>query len=90
MRRDETTMPIFRHRPSLVGTVIGWTIAMLLVAASPAVALPSLLDPVCDDYEWDGAEAAAIVRDYAREANIAVDLDPFAITKVDEEPAPTP
>ncbi len=90
VRRGDTTMPIFRQRPSLLRTVIGWTIATLLVAASPAVVEPSLLDPLCDDYEWDGAEAAAIVRDYARESNIAIDLDPFAITKVDAGPAPSP
>lgn len=90
VRRDETTLPILRQRPSLLGAVLGWTIATLLVAAAPAVVEPSLLDPLCDDYEWDGAEAAAIVRDYAREANIAIDLDPFAITKVDSNVRPVP
>lgn len=88
--RSETTMPIYRQRPSLLRTVMGWTIATLLVAASPAVVEPSLLDPLCDDYEWNGAEAAAIVRDYAYESNIAIDLEPFAITKVDANVRPFP
>jgi hypothetical protein len=77
-RRSARALPQYPDRPSVLGRILGWTIATLLVAAAPAVVEPALLDPLCDDYEWDGAETAAIARDVAREAHAAIDLAPAA------------
>jgi pSer/pThr/pTyr-binding forkhead associated (FHA) protein len=43
-----------------------------LIAACFVIAVPSVLDPLCDDYEWFGAGAADVVRHYAREAHSAL------------------
>lgn len=40
-----------------------------VLAAGAAIAYPALLDPLCDDYEWFGADAAHVVRQHARAAH---------------------
>lgn len=67
-------MPTMPSKPGKLRTVLGGFVAVIMLAATPVVVEPSLIDPLCDDYVWDGAEAAAIVRGYAREANVAIDL----------------
>jgi hypothetical protein len=73
-QRNESTQRILRAEPSLLRTVLGWTLTTLLLAASPAVVVPSLLDPLCDEYDWYGADATRIARECARDANVAIDL----------------
>jgi hypothetical protein len=46
---------------------------MLGVASTSAVvAYPAMLDPLCDDYEWVGAETATVVREHARNTHEAI------------------
>lgn len=65
--------PIYRRRRSrlLTRIVIG-TIVTLTLASGTIIAFPSLLDPLCDDYEWFGTEAASVVRHHACDAHNAI------------------
>jgi hypothetical protein len=42
------------------------------LVAGTVVAYPALIDPLCDDYVWFGADAAAVIREHAREANVVL------------------
>jgi pSer/pThr/pTyr-binding forkhead associated (FHA) protein len=43
-----------------------------VIAACVVVAFPPVLDPLCDDYEWFGAEAAGVVRQLAYDARSTI------------------
>ena len=62
--------PIYpAHRSNrLLRGFVGLLLTTTLLAGA-VVAYPALLDPLCDDYIWFGADATTIVRDHAREAN---------------------
>ena len=62
--------PARRGRKLLRGFV-GLLLKTTLVAGT-VVAYPALIDPLCDDYVWFGADAAAVIREHAREANVVL------------------
>ena len=62
-RPSHPTLQRRRRRPVLRVFVV--TIVFVITAGAVGVAQPSLLDPLCDDYEWFGADTAAAARDYA-------------------------
>jgi hypothetical protein len=51
----------------LVGLLVTSVIAVCVV-----IAVPPVLDPLCDDYEWFGADAASEIRQRAREIRAAI------------------
>jgi hypothetical protein len=65
--------PIYPARRSrkLRRFVIGVFITTTLAAAA-VVAYPALLNPLCDDYEWFGSDAASVVRQQALDAHAAI------------------
>lgn len=60
-----------RRSRKLVRFVVGLFLTTA-IAAGAVVAYPAMLDPLCDDYEWFGADAAGVVREHARDAHSAV------------------
>lgn len=60
-----------RRSRKLVRFVMGLLVVGVL-AAGAAIAYPALLDPLCDDYEWFGADAAQVVRQHARAAHAVI------------------
>jgi len=62
-RPSHPTLQRRRRRPVLRVFVV--TIVFVITAGAVGVAQPSLLEPLCDDYEWLGADTAAAARDYA-------------------------
>ncbi|HEX5063716.1 MAG TPA: hypothetical protein VFV99_30265 [Kofleriaceae bacterium] len=62
--------PVRRSR-KLLWFFVGLFVTTTL-AAGAVVAYPALLDPLCDDYEWFGNDAALVVREQAREAHTAI------------------
>jgi hypothetical protein len=58
-----------KHTRPLLRLVVGVFVTVAL-AAGAIVAYPAMLDAPCDDYEWFGSEAAVVVREYARDANV--------------------
>lgn len=67
--REGARLPVYPERRArwLLRIVLGMFVASLL-AAGAVVAYPALLDPLCDDYEWFGAEASQVVREHAQNA----------------------
>ncbi|HEY5928151.1 MAG TPA: hypothetical protein VIV11_40970 [Kofleriaceae bacterium] len=43
-----------------------------VLATGAIVAYPAMLNPLCDDYEWFGADATHVVRAHARDAHAAI------------------
>ena len=64
------TYPARRPR-KLLRFCVGLFVTSLL-ASGVVVAYPAMLDPLCDDYEWFGAEATHVVREHARNAHDAI------------------
>jgi hypothetical protein len=62
--------PARRSRP-LLRFVVGVLVTSVL-ATGAVVAYPAMLDPLCDNYEWFGADSAHVVRQYARDAHAAI------------------
>ncbi len=62
--------PQRRSRP--LRRVLAILFATVTLATGIIVAAPSLLDPLCDDYEWFGAEATTVVRQHASDAHAAI------------------
>ncbi len=80
--------PARRH--GLLWTLSGWLFATSMLAAAVAVAEPTLLDPLIEDYEWDGAPYAAMARDYAWQARSALDMSEVTATTLERLPSPPP
>jgi hypothetical protein len=74
--------------PGLFRTVLGWTVATLVLAVAPVIVEPTLLDPLCDDYEWAGAQYAVIAREIAWDAHASLDASGTAATTFERLPAP--
>jgi hypothetical protein len=66
-------LPVYPARRGrwLVRIVVGLFITSAL-AAGTVVAHPAIIDPLCDDYVWFGADAAHVIRDQASAANAAI------------------
>ena len=62
--------PVKQSRPLL--RVLAWVLVTTSLAACAAITNPMLLDPLCDDYEWFGADTAQVARQYARDAHDAI------------------
>jgi hypothetical protein len=60
-----------RRRRWLRRIIVGLFVTTV-IAAGAVVTYPALLDPACDDYEWFGADAALVVREYAQGAHDAI------------------
>jgi len=75
-RADLQRRPISLPRyPKRSRKLLRFIIALFVfstLSAGAAVAYPSLLDPLCDDYEWFGGDATQVVREYARDAHAAI------------------
>jgi hypothetical protein len=78
--------PAKRH--GLAWTLMGWLFATAMTAASVAIVEPTLLDPLIEDYEWDGAPYAATARDYAWDAHAALDMSDVTVTALERLPSP--
>lgn len=82
---ESTSEPFAAHRiqdtvvlapPRSWFRTLGGAVAGLMLAVAPLAVAPGLLDPLCDDYEWAGAETVQHVREYALEAHAVIDLAP--------------
>jgi hypothetical protein len=72
-RSGEIRRPIYPHRRSrTLGRILIGLFVALTLASGTIIAVPSVIDPLCDDYEWFGAEAANVVRHYACDAHNAI------------------
>jgi hypothetical protein len=59
--------PRYRRRWGL--RIFVATFMLGLGSTAAVVAHPAMLDPLCDDYEWFGAETTAVLRDHAVNAH---------------------
>ena len=48
-----------------VGRFVGALTAAMLVSTMTLVVFPRMLDPLCDDFDWFGANTAKTARSYA-------------------------
>jgi len=64
------TYPVRRSR-KLLWFFVGVFVTSAL-AAGAVVAYPAMLDPLCNDYEWFGSDAALVIREQARAAHTAI------------------
>jgi hypothetical protein len=72
-RSGEIRRPIYPHRRSrTLGRILIGLFVALTLASGTIIAVPSVIDPLCDDYEWFGAEAANVVRHYACDAHNSI------------------
>jgi hypothetical protein len=78
--------PAKRH--GIAWTMMGWLFATAMTAAAVAVVEPTLIDPLIDEYDWDGARYAATARDYAWEARAALDMSDVTVTALERLPSP--
>lgn len=73
LARRPISLPRYPTRKSrkLVLFTLGLLVGLVLASAA-AIAYPAMLDPLCDDYEWFGGDAALVVREQARNAHAAI------------------
>jgi hypothetical protein len=72
LRRSQSHPPFPRRRKRIWLRVVVVMFVMSILAAGAVVAFPSLLDPLCDDYEWIGGDIAVTLREQAQLAHDAV------------------